>query len=59
MSQVSEKAVSFEPEEKRGKEWKINVFAMLLTYLSSSVRLLLHIYRPENMNRLKKMGIQQ
>ena len=33
MSQVSEKAVSFEPEKKERKEWKINVFAMLLVLL--------------------------
>ena len=58
MSQVSEKAVSFEPEEKRKKEWKINVFAMLLVLLVIAA-VITHILPAGKYEQIEKMGIQQ
>ncbi|PER61431.1 YfcC family protein [Bacillus cereus] len=56
MSQVSEKAVSFEPEEKKErKEWKINVFAMLLVLLVIAA-VITHILPAGKYEQIEKNG---
>ena len=56
MSQVSEKAVSFEPEEKKEKkEWKINVFAMLLVLLIIAA-VITHILPAGKYEQIEKNG---
>ncbi|WP_259383820.1 hypothetical protein [Bacillus thuringiensis] len=56
MSQVSQKAVSFEPEEKKEKkEWKINVFAMLLVLLGIAA-VITHILPAGKYEQIEKNG---
>ena len=59
MGQLSEKTVLFEPEEKKEKrEWKINVFAMLLVLLVIAT-VITHILPAGEYAHVEKMGIRQ
>ena len=58
MSQVSERQFHSSQKKKERKEWKINVFAMLLVLLVIAA-VITHILPAGKYEQIEKMGIQQ